>query len=360
MSRKEGKQILKDAEAAGEKYVQEQLSGDYFNQWVWEQMVEADRMRKEDPSSVIPLKSKSDFRKLARNMLQQLSWDTKRELGVHDILDLSGTAGVFSIGSEAWVQTKYGVTASDVMDAFYVGFNRSLDAPATRDWLADELIEPMLRELQSEQKSETREPRQRPRIVIGSILQEWIPDEGEPDPMQAYVQVAATLDGKPITLGVVVGVPDWQKEQARQSGGHLDPFVTAWWADASDHQDVPASQVKAVESALIGASRRLFDSALSMRSEGETRKPRRRAQTSQARSTRQVVRDYIAVDPGGRPVAGPFRDYSQAKQAADRVHGYVKFATVPPREATRRRRPAPASSRSVSRGRLVARRSRPR
>jgi hypothetical protein len=260
MSRKEGKQILKDAEAAGEKYVQEQLSGDYFNQWVWEQMVEADRMRKEDPSSVIPLKSKSDFRKLARNMLQQLSWDTKRELGVHDILDLSGTAGVFSIGSEAWVQTKYGVTASDVMDAFYVGFNRSLDAPATRDWLADELIEPMLRELQSKQKSETR----------------------------------------------------------------------------------------------------LFDSALSMRSEGETRKPRRRAQTSQARSTRQVVRDYIAVDPGGRPVAGPFRDYSQAKQAADRVHGYVKFATVPPREATRRRRPAPASSRSVSRGRLVARRSRPR
>ena len=45
-----------------------------------EQMVEAERMRAADPSSVLPLETPADARKVARNMLQQLGWDTKREL----------------------------------------------------------------------------------------------------------------------------------------------------------------------------------------------------------------------------------------------------------------------------------------
>jgi proteasome lid subunit RPN8/RPN11 len=36
--------------------------------------------------------------------------------------------------------------------------------------------------------------------------------------------------------------------------------------------------------------------------------------------------DYVAVDPKGRKVAGPFRHYDQAKLHADRAGGFVKFA----------------------------------
>jgi hypothetical protein len=42
-------------------------------------------------------------------------------------------------------------------------------------------------------------------------------------------------------------------------------------------------------------------------------------------SESHMVRDYIAVDPGGRPVAGPFKDYSEAKKHADRARGHVEF-----------------------------------
>src|SRR5208337_3209674 len=41
--------------AAGADYAHEQLAGSYFQDWVWEQMVEAERMRKENPDSVMPL-----------------------------------------------------------------------------------------------------------------------------------------------------------------------------------------------------------------------------------------------------------------------------------------------------------------
>src|SRR5208282_2809953 len=70
----------RNAEKAGADYAHEQLAGSYFQDWVWEQMVEAERMRKENPDSVMPLETQADARKVARNMLQQLEWDTKREL----------------------------------------------------------------------------------------------------------------------------------------------------------------------------------------------------------------------------------------------------------------------------------------
>jgi hypothetical protein len=44
-------------------------------------------------------------------------------------------------------------------------------------------------------------------------------------------------------------------------------------------------------------------------------------------SRRPVVRDYIAVDPKGRTIAGPFTSYSDAKREAARAHGYVRFAS---------------------------------
>ena len=44
-----------------------------------------------------------------------------------------------------------------------------------------------------------------------------------------------------------------------------------------------------------------------------------------ARQGRNAVRDYIAVDPRGRTVGGPFKDYGQAKRSADGAGGHVEF-----------------------------------
>jgi hypothetical protein len=38
-----------------------------------------------------------------------------------------------------------------------------------------------------------------------------------------------------------------------------------------------------------------------------------------------MVQDYIAVDPGGRVVGGPFKDYGKAKTSADKAGGYVQY-----------------------------------
>jgi len=91
------------AEEAGAAYAQEQLESDYFKQWAYEQLVEASKL---PPSDVLPLEDKHDAMKIARNMLQQLEWDTRRD--VHESAE------------------------------FYKGFRSTLDA--SRNWLADELL----------------------------------------------------------------------------------------------------------------------------------------------------------------------------------------------------------------------------
>jgi hypothetical protein len=91
------------AEAAGAAYAQEQLESDYFKQWAYEQLVEASKL---PPSDVLPLEDKHDAMKIARNMLQQLEWDTRRE--THESAE------------------------------FWEGFRSTLDT--SRNWLADELL----------------------------------------------------------------------------------------------------------------------------------------------------------------------------------------------------------------------------
>jgi hypothetical protein len=104
------------AEAAGARYAEEQLEGDYFRDWVYEQMAEADRMRRADPQSVLPLETDRDFQALAKNMLQQLHWDTARELDVRDVLPDANPADA---------------------RAFMRGFRAEIQKPAVRSWVAD-------------------------------------------------------------------------------------------------------------------------------------------------------------------------------------------------------------------------------
>lgn len=108
----------KNAEAAGEQYAKIQIQSDYFGDWVRDQLAEAARM---PPSDVLPLEDKHDAKIIAKNMLQQLEWDTKKGLGDREMKDL--------IGAD--------VTPAR-HDAFYVGFKKACDA--ARDGLADELL----------------------------------------------------------------------------------------------------------------------------------------------------------------------------------------------------------------------------
>jgi hypothetical protein len=140
-SQEEGQQILVDAERAGADYAQEQIGSSHFHNWVYEQMVEAEQMRQADPSSVFPIESPTDANKLARNMLQQLQWDTKRAMDTQEILELSGASGVFSAGSADWVRDTYGITERDVSSAFYTGFDEKLQKPSNRQWLTDLILE---------------------------------------------------------------------------------------------------------------------------------------------------------------------------------------------------------------------------
>ena len=127
------------AHKAGADYAHEQLAGSYFQDWVWEQMVEAERMRQADPNSVIDASTPAGARKVAKNMLQQLKWDTKRALK----------------------ESK----------EFFEGFDEVLQSQSSIDWLADMILDfdkearektaPEAREA----RTETMTPEQRDTIV---------------------------------------------------------------------------------------------------------------------------------------------------------------------------------------------------
>ena len=109
-----------DPEAAGAEYAQTQLESDYFMDWVREQLTEARRM---DPSQVLPLETEADARVIAKNMLQQLKWDTSRDLDPREIARLIGVDDT---------------TQEDVKE-FFKGFRDTLDMNSV--WLAGELLE---------------------------------------------------------------------------------------------------------------------------------------------------------------------------------------------------------------------------
>jgi hypothetical protein len=109
-----------DAEAAGAQYAQEQLESNYFMDWVREQLREASRM---DPDKVLPLETQQDAMEIAKNMLQQLRWDTQRDLDGRQIARLIGVDS----------------TSHEDVKEFFKGFRETLSM--NREWLAGELLE---------------------------------------------------------------------------------------------------------------------------------------------------------------------------------------------------------------------------
>jgi hypothetical protein len=120
------------AESAGAKYASEQIESDYFADWIHSQMAEARRMREADPSSVIPIETKADYRKLARIMLGDLESDTKRDLDSDVIVDL--------VNKEVWAEDENADVSREVaVKGFYHGLNEALHEASLINWLACEL-----------------------------------------------------------------------------------------------------------------------------------------------------------------------------------------------------------------------------
>jgi len=97
-------------EARGREYAQDQVQSEHFNNWIWDQMIEAEELRKSDPSQVRPLNTDADFKRVAKAMLQQLRWDIGRSR---------------ELNNES--------------DEFIEGIRNELESEHMVDWLVDEL-----------------------------------------------------------------------------------------------------------------------------------------------------------------------------------------------------------------------------
>jgi hypothetical protein len=385
----EGQQVLVDAAKAGADYAKDQVGGSYFRDWVWEQMVEGEAMRKRDPASVIPLETPSDAKKLARNMLQQLEWDTKRDMEASAILELSGAKGVFDVGSADWVRDKYGITYEEVSDNFFDAFVEELKNPITVHWLTD-LVLTDLDEVRGTPKSKVV-ARERPTVradrqsmLSTSADMKWLRDvhlpdldlkkyrsavlhgnEDYPTRIEVYTSRNPTVDDRPVTYE-----PDSEGKYHPIGGGVSEarrrrPIVRG---DAHKKLVFAASsrggkyRVEVYDDGDGTFSYRTFTSSSGTGGGASqplsTMRDRARKFVSgewdgvkystverddlgwlksaghASESRRPVVRDYVAVDPRGRKVAGPFTDYGDAKREADRARGFVRFASGT-REASR-------------------------
>ena len=351
----EGAQILANAEKAGANYAQDQVDGSYFRDWVMDQMVEGEEMRKRDPNSVIPLETPSDAKKLARNMLQQLEWDTNRDMEQSTVLELSGT--------DDGDLDRCGISAKDVNDAFFSSFTESLKNPTTVHWLTDLILE-NLDEVRGTPKSKLAHEAKRPTARKSTSSRGTVTYPRSPSG-----QYVLTHDGKEVMRGTENAIWAWMHRNHSFSVDHAlqyEGYRIAPVEKAGDLSETSAGAKNfiAVEFDLARGERtgkrmeflavNIKDAAeklvytLNLSSSGWRVSPSGRtvqkktgnigwhiveAGSNAARTMgvseprHPVVRDYVAVDHRGRTVAGPFTDYNEAKREADRARGYVKLAS---------------------------------
>lgn len=76
-----------------------------------------------------------------------------------------------------------------------------------------------------------------------------------------YIRVRLVCGGERCDVACMVGAPESTWGTVRASGAGVRPVCTAWTADASDMDDVPAGWHDAVRDALVEASYRLYCAA---------------------------------------------------------------------------------------------------
>lgn len=252
-SAKVTKKSLEAARRAGAQYARDQVQGTYFEDWARDQLVEAEEMRRRDPSSVLPLESPADFRKLARNMLQQLRWDIERELDPRTV-----------IGEDA---------SREEQEAFWEGLRGELTDPNIVHHVVDDLMRAH-EDVRDAQHERSEPPPQLPlpgvhdRRHVRSVARSNVP-------FAVY-----TADGNELTNGISeIEAMRFAQRAANERGEVVEVYQGS----------------------------KLIKTVRPIKASGRT------------------VQDYVAVDTRNRVVAGPFKDYGEAKREADRAGGVVKF-----------------------------------
>jgi len=343
---------VRRAETAGIEYASEQIGSEHFMNWVNDQLVEASKM---DPSRVHPLETKADAARAARAMLQQLEWDTKRDLKATDI------------------ERQLGIdrATSDVISAFNEGLHRGLSNPSTVDWLAEEILE-QNKGLRGGGAKETRrhsgpQPNSENRARLAGYIAHAVMYDVSTSPndlVRAYhlspEEAQAVLSdqggwfgpgGKGYAAYVkhiekVLKNKEWFSAPdpkaipgaARAYGRYVWLLENAASGDQGrkDKSDTEELQRELSNVGFNGwglaidnwpEAQRYYDAAPSVyrRHRGEVRES-------------STVRDYIAVDRNDRKVAGPFRSRGEADKHVP-PGGYVKFSSSQHRKA-----PPPPSS----------------
>lgn len=126
------------AKNAGAQYAEEQIQSSFFHDWVWQELVNGSKL---PADQIAPGLETSNLAKggapalrLAKNVLQQVRWDTERDLDRSTIEDCLRDAGVDTMDREA---TQY----------FWLGFRDALESKSFREWVASELIAPLAKKL---------------------------------------------------------------------------------------------------------------------------------------------------------------------------------------------------------------------
>lgn len=132
MAKSEGRQILAEAKKAGREYATESLEGEFFLDYVSEQIYSAD-------IDDLP-ENKKEALRTARNFLIDLYNDSSRNMGTREILQKAGVGHTFSAYGAGYVQNIYGIDSSDVEHAFWEGFHLVIDRKTAQNWLADEIL----------------------------------------------------------------------------------------------------------------------------------------------------------------------------------------------------------------------------
>jgi hypothetical protein len=80
-------------------------------------------------------------------------------------------------------------------------------------------------------------------IIIEGVGEPFdLPDDASSDPeMEWYGTVRVNIDDVVYGVGVVLGVRESDRDSCRASGGSVRPFLSAWYADASDWMSARAS-----------------------------------------------------------------------------------------------------------------------
>ena len=130
MSRVKRKSDEDKAREAGAAYANEQVTSDYFDSWVFDQLHEAyEKLGPEkiarglDAASVA--RGGKAAEEVAKNMLEQLRWDIERDLDHREITSLLDRANVEDSESRAMHQ------------AFWDGLRDALRSRDCRSWLAE-------------------------------------------------------------------------------------------------------------------------------------------------------------------------------------------------------------------------------